>query len=53
MEVSSSIKDYFSSKHTCFCSLLVELNEYYRFRQVLKEYIKFPESDHRPKYFVP
>ena len=55
IEVSSRIKDYFSMKHTCFCVLLVELNECYRLRQVLKELHEFSKSYHRsnPKYRVP
>ena len=37
IDVSSRIKGYFSTKHSCFCGLLVEENECYRLIPVLKE----------------
>ena len=37
IDVSSRIIGYFSTKHSCFCDLLVEFMERYRMRLVLKE----------------
>ena len=37
IDVFSRIKDYYSTKHSCFCVLLVEFNECYRLRLVLVE----------------
>ena len=46
IEVSLRIKDYFSTKHTCICSLLLELNECDLMTLTLNEYLVFSKSYH-------
>ena len=44
IDVTSRIKDYFSSNDTFFCGLLVELSGCYWMRLVLEEYLVFSKS---------